>query len=79
MVARISLEPLRHVGLEELLAPDHPGERLSLHQPLVLGKRFLQSFVEIVGLPLALRLAVSVDDEFMKAVLEHAGRVVRAK
>src|SRR6516162_5340164 len=46
----IALQPLRHVVIEELLAPDHARQRLTLDEPLILGQRLLQTVVETVRL-----------------------------
>ena len=52
-LAGIALQPLRHVVVEELLAPDHPGQRLPLDEPLIVGQACLQAVVEVVGLATA--------------------------
>src|SRR5579862_8991354 len=52
----ITGEPLRHVVVEELLAPDHPREGLALHGTRVgLFDPLLHDAVELVRLTLALR------------------------
>ena len=50
-IGRISVEPLVHVVVIELLAPDQPGEGLSLDEALV-GAQVLAAEVgvEVVGL-----------------------------
>ena len=51
----VALEPLRHVVVVELLAPDHAGERLALHGAGVgVRDAALEVGVERVGLRLAL-------------------------
>jgi len=47
---RISLDPLGDVEIEELFAPDHPGECLALHQLRIgIADVALNVGVEIVG------------------------------
>ena len=45
---RIALQPLAHVVIEELLAPDHPGQRCA-GRAAVLRHAVLQTLVEPVG------------------------------
>ena len=50
----LALEPAQHVVVEELLAPEHPGERLAHHERLVVGGAGRREVVvELVGLGLA--------------------------
>ena len=35
---RVAVEPALHVVVVELLAPEHPGERLAQHERLVVGR-----------------------------------------
>src|SRR5215469_4930018 len=50
----ITAQPLGDVEVEELLAPDHAGERLPLHEPCILALHaVLQVRVELVGFPTA--------------------------
>ena len=52
---RIAAQPLGHVEVKELLAPDHAGKRLTLDKPGVgIGNILLQLGVEFVGFATAL-------------------------
>ena len=52
---RVSLQPLADVVTVELLAPDHSGQRLTLHGPGIgIREIFLQFSVKRVGLGLPL-------------------------
>ena len=54
-LVRVAVNPFRHVVVEELFRPNHPGERLTLDVARVgVGDVLLQLGVELVGLAAAL-------------------------
>ena len=67
-VGRVALQPAAHVEVEELLGPQHPGERLAQDERLVgRGRGGGQLGIEGVGLPLAGR-------HDLGEVVSHAAR-----
>ena len=77
-VARVAVQPFRHVVIEELLAPDHAGEGLALHvRGVIAVDAVLQRRVELVGLAFACRDHAREVRERLREALAGAGARAR--